>query len=173
MKSLALSTWASGWWDQKANSVKGSLGFQSKQSDWTCAVVTTCSIRLCPSGCSGASVLSCTVSFIIEEGVREREREMTLLLCFMSAEAQREPDPPPAFRPWQRVIAVFKARLVKYWTQQCADKGTSLQWEQWQGQSCVSWYPGYLFLGLGKCLNGTVCAVSCLCNTYTVSLALW
>lgn len=61
MKTLALSTWASGWWDQKANvnSWKGFLIFQSKQPDWTCAMLTTFIIRLCPCGCIDVAVLYC------------------------------------------------------------------------------------------------------------------
>lgn len=126
-------------------------------------------IRLCPSGCSGVAVLYCTC-LLHYWGGRERD-DFTLVVrvCWSSAGIW----PLPAYRPWQRVIAamhnaVFKAGLVKYWTQQCADKGTSLQWEQWQGQSCVNWYPCYLFLGLGKCLNALVLHVqySWLKHTY-------
>lgn len=76
----------------------------------------------------------------------------------MSAEAQQEPDPSLLPGPGSGLLqqrTVFKASLVKYWTQRCADKRTSLHREQWQGYSCVFWYPCYLFLGFGKVLKCT------------------
>ena len=56
-------------------------------------MVSTCPVQSHPALFPVAAVvlLSCTVpvAFIIEEDVKE----MTLLLWFMSAEAQQEPDP--------------------------------------------------------------------------------
>lgn len=61
-----------------------------------------------------------------------------------------------AQRPWRRVVAsvhkaIFKARVVKYWREQCADKETSIQWKTLaRAELCILIS---LFLGLGKCLN--------------------
>lgn len=132
-------------------------------------------IRLCPCSCCGVAVLYCPLHYW---GRCEKDDfTVVVRVCWGSAGTW----PRPAHRPWQRVIAsmhnaVFKASLVKYWTQQCADKGTSQQWEQWQGQSYVFWYPCYLFLGLGTCLNAWMLQYSWLkhasFNTCIVSIAL-
>lgn len=129
---------------------------------------------LCSCGCTGLTVLYCAC-LLHYWGGYERDDFTAAVHVYLDSTVTW---PLPAHRTWWRVAGathkvVLKTSLVKYWKEQCADNGESIQWEQWQGQSCVFWYPSSVFLALGKCFTctETACAMveTCLCNTYTYS----
>lgn len=78
-------------------------------------------IWLCLCGYSGIAVLHCTHLLHYLGGCERADYSIVIHVCWGSAGTW----PLPAYRPWLRVIAeahnaVFKAGLVKYWTQHSA-----------------------------------------------------
>ncbi len=164
-------------------SVKGYLVFQSKQAYWSCALVTnvSCSVNLiwlCP--CSGIAVVYCTC--LLHYWGRCERDDFTVVVHVRWASAGN------------LTLVCLQAQPEGHCSNsQCSIQGqsskilnTTMRW-QWgivstrtmaRAEQCIL-ISLLLIFRFGEVLQstGTVCAVfmvkACLCNTCTVSLALW